>query len=117
MKHLGNKIGVTIIATGFEHKDPFKPAPKPKEEKKPEEKIVLHLGVTGEEKKLYTQPSLALEDKDPYAPTMVEMPDTGPAIIQPSLSSITRNSSTATGRCTTTLSCTNQRRTLCIVLN
>ena len=41
---LGNKIGVTIIATGFEHKDPFKPAPKPKEEKKPEEKIVFHLG-------------------------------------------------------------------------
>jgi len=82
---LGDKIGVTIIATGFEHKDPFKPTPKPKEEKKPEEKIVLHLSSNAvEEKKLYTQPSLPLEEKDPYAPTMVEMSNTGPAVIQPS---------------------------------
>ncbi|MCW3082419.1 cell division protein FtsZ [Segetibacter sp.] len=82
---LGDKIGVTIIATGFEHKDPFKPRPKPKEEKKPEEKIVLHLSASGvEEKKQYTQPALALEDKDPYAPTMVEVTSTAPAVIQPS---------------------------------
>jgi cell division protein FtsZ len=81
---LGSKIGVTIIATGFQHKDPFKPAPKAKEEKKPEEKIVLHLASNnGEEKKQYTQPSLLLEEKDPYAPTMVEVPNTAPAIIQP----------------------------------
>jgi cell division protein FtsZ len=82
---LGNKIGVTIIATGFEHKDPFKPAPKPKEEKKQEEKIVLHLGMNAtDEKKLYSQPSLPLEDKDPYAPSMVETTSAGPAVIQPS---------------------------------
>jgi cell division protein FtsZ len=82
---LGDKIGVTIIATGFEHKDPFKPAPKPKEEKKPEEKIVLHLSSSQmEEKKQYTQPALPLEDKDPYAPTMVEVSNTAPAVIQPS---------------------------------
>ncbi|MDB5192891.1 MAG: cell division protein FtsZ [Segetibacter sp.] len=81
---LGAKIGVTIIATGFEHKDPFKPQPKPIVEKKPEEKIVLTLGAQGEEKKLYSQPSLPLaEEKDPYAPTMVDMPTAGPAIIQP----------------------------------
>ncbi|MDQ6815628.1 MAG: cell division protein FtsZ, partial [Bacteroidota bacterium] len=81
---LGDKIGVTIIATGFEHKDPFKPTPKPKEEKKLEEKIVLHLSSTNvEEKKQYTQPVLPLEDKDPYAPTMVEVPNTAPAVIQP----------------------------------
>ena len=82
---LGAKIGVTIIATGFEHKDPFKPTPKPKEEKKPEEKIVLHLSTNQvEEKKQYTQPALALEDKDPYAPTLVEETNTAPAVIQPS---------------------------------
>lgn len=82
---LGDKIAVTIIATGFEHKDPFKPAPKPKVEKQPEEKIVLHLGMNAdEEKKLYTQPSLPLEEKDPYAPTLVEVINTAPAIIQPS---------------------------------
>lgn len=85
---LGDKIGVTIIATGFEHKDPFKPAPKPKEEKKPEEKIVLHLSNNtvnnGEEKKQYSQPVLPLEEKDPYAPTMVEVSNTAPTVIQPS---------------------------------
>ena len=43
---LGDKIGITLIATGFEHKDPFaKPVPK-KEEPKPEEKIVMVLGQT-----------------------------------------------------------------------
>jgi len=41
---LGAKLGITLIATGFEHKDPFaKPTPK-KEEQKPEEKIVMVLG-------------------------------------------------------------------------
>src|SRR5712671_506276 len=41
---LGNKIGITLIATGFEHKDPFaRPIPK-KEEPKKEEKIIMVLG-------------------------------------------------------------------------
>ncbi len=80
---LGDKIGVTIIATGFEHKDPFRAPLKPKEEKKPEEKIVLHLGVNAEEKKLHAEPPLPVQEKDPYAPTMVEMANNGPAIIQP----------------------------------
>lgn len=41
---LEDRIGITLIATGFEHKDPFaKPVPK-KEEPKPEEKIVMVLG-------------------------------------------------------------------------
>ncbi|MEQ1678430.1 MAG: hypothetical protein ABL876_17175, partial [Chitinophagaceae bacterium] len=45
---LGDRIGITLIATGFEHKDPFaKPVPK-KEEPKPEEKIVMVLGQTDE---------------------------------------------------------------------
>jgi cell division protein FtsZ len=40
---LGDRIGITLIATGFEHKDPFaKPAPK-KEEPVKEEKIVMVL--------------------------------------------------------------------------
>ena len=43
---LGDRIGITLIATGFEHKDPFaKPIPK-KEEPKPEEKIVMVLAKT-----------------------------------------------------------------------
>jgi cell division protein FtsZ len=46
---LGDKIGITLIATGFHHKDPFtrqepvKPAEKP---------IVMTLGVAGDEKKM-----------------------------------------------------------------
>ena len=40
---LGEKIGITLIATGFEHKDPFaKPVVK-KEEPKPIEKIIMTL--------------------------------------------------------------------------
>jgi cell division protein FtsZ len=39
---LGDKIGITIIATGFEYKDPFKRAEKPAVPKK-EEKIVMPL--------------------------------------------------------------------------
>ncbi len=47
---LGNKIGITLIATGFEHKDPFaKPIAK-KEEPKQEEKIVMILGQPEEAK-------------------------------------------------------------------
>jgi cell division protein FtsZ len=53
---LGNKIGITLIATGFEHKDPFaKPTPK-KEEPKKEEKIVMVLGQPEETKPVIAMP-------------------------------------------------------------
>ncbi len=39
---LGNEIGITLIATGFEHKDPFAKEVKPVVENK-DEKIVLEL--------------------------------------------------------------------------
>jgi len=49
--NLGDKLGITLIATGFEHKDPFaKPAAKVEEPKK-EEKIVMTLGQAAEEEK------------------------------------------------------------------
>src|SRR5687768_2893993 len=52
---LGNKIGITLIATGFEHKSPFysKAAVKEerKEEVKAEEKIVMTLQPAKEESK------------------------------------------------------------------
>ena len=47
--NLGNKLGITLIATGFEHKDPFGPA-IPKKKEKPEEKIVMVLGTEPEVK-------------------------------------------------------------------
>jgi cell division protein FtsZ len=43
---LGDKIGITLIATGFEHKDPFMKAEVRKPEQKKEEKIILTLGET-----------------------------------------------------------------------
>ncbi len=41
---LGNKLGITLIATGFEHRDPFTKKETPKAESKKEEKIVMTLG-------------------------------------------------------------------------
>jgi cell division protein FtsZ len=53
---LGDKIGITLIATGFEYKDPFnKPAPK-KEAPAKDEKIVLTLTPQSEEKKKVEAP-------------------------------------------------------------
>jgi cell division protein FtsZ len=40
---LGDKIGITLIATGFEHKDPFKKPKTKKDEPAKDEKIVLTL--------------------------------------------------------------------------
>jgi len=49
---LNDKLGITLIATGFEHKDPFaKPVPK-KEAPKVEEKIVMTLRQIAEEQQL-----------------------------------------------------------------
>jgi cell division protein FtsZ len=45
---LGDKIGITIIATGFEYKDPFKREEKPVSPKK-EEKIVMPLKMPAQE--------------------------------------------------------------------
>ncbi|HWB26113.1 MAG TPA: cell division protein FtsZ [Chitinophagaceae bacterium] len=69
---LDRKLGITLIATGFEHKDPFaKPEPVEVKEQK-EEKIVMTLGIEGEERKMYNQQPLLFEDKDPYAPRILE---------------------------------------------
>jgi cell division protein FtsZ len=60
---LGSKIGITLIATGFEYKDPFtKPAPK-KEEPKKEEKIVMVLEMKKEEPVTGKQFALPLDER------------------------------------------------------
>lgn len=46
---LGNKLGITLIATGFDHKDPFAKVEPKKEEPKQEEKIVMVLDTKKEE--------------------------------------------------------------------
>ena len=41
---LGEQIGITLIATGFQHKDPFSKRETPKQEAPKQEKIVMTLG-------------------------------------------------------------------------
>jgi cell division protein FtsZ len=73
---LGEKIGITLIATGFEHKDPFKKTAKKAAPK--EEKIVLTLGQS-EKKPVETPPAPKKETpkelaiKEELAPTLFEI--------------------------------------------
>lgn len=61
---LQDKISITLVATGFTHKDPFakKTGNNIIQEKKTE-KIVMTLGIEGEEKKLYNQSILPFTEK------------------------------------------------------
>lgn len=77
---LGANIGITLIATGFEHRDPFTKREEKKPEPKREEKVVMTLGITGEEKKLYDQPALQFEQAQPAV--AVAVPKEEPALPQ-----------------------------------
>lgn len=60
---LGSKIGITLIATGFDHKEPFDKKEKgPEEVKKGEEKIVMIL--QQEEKKKHGLPLFLFDEKN-----------------------------------------------------
>ncbi|HUQ97242.1 MAG TPA: cell division protein FtsZ [Chitinophagaceae bacterium] len=72
---LGNKIGITLIATGFEHRDPFVKPAAPKTEVKKEEKVVMTLG--GEPAKKAEKPQATQTVLDTMAPTLVD--DAAPA--------------------------------------
>ncbi len=61
--NLGNKIGITLIATGFEHKDPFDKKEAPKEEAKSNEKIVMTLALPEEKKNIHQQPVFQFDEK------------------------------------------------------
>lgn len=106
---LEDKIGITLIATGFEHKDPFEKTVQPKEEQK-DDKIVMVLEMPSKEQKqapvqvqpkTYEQPSLAFDLKeededrmineiteqqaitaveDPLMPVLIEHPVDQPAV-------------------------------------
>ena len=73
---LGDKIGITIVATGFHHKDPFTKQVVKKEEPKVE-KIVLTLGEQTQETKVVEpvamqQQAIPFEDKNPFEPQLIE---------------------------------------------
>lgn len=61
---LGDKIGITLIATGFEHKDPFIKKQDKKSAAKKEEKIILTLNTSSEEHKQATNTAPISNDKD-----------------------------------------------------
>ncbi len=65
---LGNKIGITLIATGFEHKNPFVKPQVPKAEQKNEEKILMILGAEEPKPTLQQKQSVS----NPLAPKMVD---------------------------------------------
>jgi cell division protein FtsZ len=88
---LGDKIGITLIATGFEAKDPFDKKPAVVEEVKPKtEKIVMTLAEP--EKKAYSQPALFAEEPKPTpAPAPAPVENAAPVVtkevnLQPVLS-------------------------------
>ncbi|CAN5310406.1 cell division protein FtsZ [soil metagenome] len=66
---LGSEISITLIATGFEHKDPFaKTINQPKEEKK-NDKIVMTLATPEKEVvKMQQQPTLQFEELEEVKP-------------------------------------------------
>ena len=65
---LGDKIGITLIATGFEHKNPFDKKTTPKEEDKKEEKIIMILAQPEEKKNIYQQPIFQFDEKPSPSP-------------------------------------------------
>jgi cell division protein FtsZ len=69
---LEKRIGITLIATGFEHKEPFDKKEVPVSEvKKEEEKIVVTL--KPEEKKKYVQPLFLFDEKNDALVTKTEI--------------------------------------------
>jgi len=71
---LDKKIGITLIATGFEHKDPFS-KPQPVQKAVPvEEKIVMTLNVAGAEPTMpvATKPASPKPEFDPFAPSLLD---------------------------------------------
>ncbi len=65
---LGSKLGITLIATGFEHKDPFTRREAPKAEPQLESKILMTLG----DEPVRATAERPLQQADPMAPTLVD---------------------------------------------
>lgn len=74
---LGDQIGITLIATGFEHKDPFSKKEEKKEAPKKEEKIVLSLNTQPEPK-----PTMA---KEASKVSVIEPKKEKPVVAEPSI--------------------------------
>ena len=82
---LQTKIGITLIATGFEHKDPFDKKIEPKAEEKTDEKIVM---VLRPEEKKYSQPVFSFEERKEQEKFVNEIPEEEHIIEQKGFKSI-----------------------------
>jgi cell division protein FtsZ len=86
---LGANLGITLIATGFEHKDPFTKTTGAKSAPKKEEKIIMTLALSGEDPKpekrpVLTDPALAGHSEIAKAlPDTKETPVMGQAMLAP----------------------------------
>ena len=60
---LGSQLGITLIATGFEHKDPFAREEKPAVVENKDQKIVMELEMPRPPEKSLTQPVVKLEEE------------------------------------------------------
>jgi cell division protein FtsZ len=74
---LGDQIGITLIATGFEYKDPFTKKEEKKAAPKKEEKIVLSLNTQPEPK-----PTMA---KEAPKVAVIEPKKEKPAVVEPTI--------------------------------
>jgi cell division protein FtsZ len=73
---LGASLGITLIATGFEYKDPFMKASEVKPVPKKEEKILMPLGLPIEEKKIEIRPVLTTSETNKESRGSKELPAT-----------------------------------------
>ena len=69
---LGDKLGITLIATGFEHKDPFKKEAVKEVEAPLEEKIMMTLQSEQSEQAAPIEPTEIIEPNDLTAPAFTE---------------------------------------------
>ncbi|MEO5999494.1 MAG: cell division protein FtsZ [Chitinophagaceae bacterium] len=67
---LERRIGITLIATGFDHKTPFYKQEEKVPEPKKEEKIVMTLNIQKEEEKLFRRNVTPPEEKKDTAPAV-----------------------------------------------
>ncbi|HRO70188.1 MAG TPA: cell division protein FtsZ [Chitinophagaceae bacterium] len=70
---LGDKLGITLIATGFQHKDPFT-RQETKQEAKKEEKIVMVLGQNNDTEAKAEEKVMVEVKEDLLAPKLVDEP-------------------------------------------
>ncbi|MHB1922964.1 MAG: cell division protein FtsZ, partial [Chitinophagaceae bacterium] len=71
---LGSKIGVTIIATGFEQKSIRSAAIQTKSAPRDSVKIVMQLGKENEEKKMTREPAMPIEPENSMSPWLGQVP-------------------------------------------